>query len=185
MYAATDVRPRGPREIELCESASHTDYLYFGGTLLAFGLSIAADPLVFKFKEQPGVRLMGPALIGLTWGWTLGGGYLSMPKCGADWVTAAPPEGDFRASWPLAAALGLLAGVTAPIIVGYETGPVPLDWAVWERSARVFVSAGTGVLGALLPYALPPKTWRAAKELQRIRAGADGASAFISYSVRF
>ncbi len=185
VYAATDYRARGPREVELCAAASHHDYLYIGTVVLSFAASIYSDLHYFQFSPYPGVRLIGPGLLGVTWGATLGGTYLALPKCSPDWVASAPPEGDFRLNWPLAIALGMLAGATAPVLTGYETGGIPLEWAVWERSARVFVSAGGGLVGALIPYVLPPKTWRAAKELQHIRASGDSAGAFVSYTVRF
>jgi hypothetical protein len=94
-----------------------------------------------------------------------------------------------RTSWPLAIALGGLAAVTAPILESYLALPcagcTPPEWSVSERRARVFVAAGGGLLGALLPYVLPPKTWRNAKELERIRAGADKTGAFLTYTARF
>ena len=185
VYAATDYRPRGAREVELCASASHIDYLYMGTVVLSFAASIYTDVHYVQYARAPGVRLIGPALVGLTWGGVLGGGYLAQPKCSPDWIVSAPPEGNFRLSWPLAAALGLLAGASAPILMAYETGPVPYEWPVWERSSRVLVAAGSGFLGALLPYALPPKTWRAAKELEKIRARGDSTGAFVSYTLKF
>jgi hypothetical protein len=36
-----------------------------------------------------------------------------------------------------------------------------------------------------LPYLLPPKTWRAARELEKIRAGATASGAYLSYRVAF
>ena len=54
-----------------------------------------------------------------------------------------------------------------------------------ERRFRVLGGVAGGFTGALLPYVLPPKTWRAAKELEHIRAGADTTGAWINYSVRF
>jgi len=151
VYAATDERPRGQRETELCAKASTPDWL------------------------------------GLTWGFTLGGGYLSIPKCSMDYVQSRPPEGDVRVVWPMAVAFAALAGVTAPIIEATEIGAPSLTWSDGERVTRVVLSSGLGVAGALLPYLLPPKTWRAARELERIRAGAtaDGRGAFVSWGVRF
>ena len=44
----------------------------------------------------------------------------------------------------------------------------------------------TSFVGALLPYVLSPSTYRAAKELQRLRVQTDGTKAsFMSYTVRF
>lgn len=54
-----------------------------------------------------------------------------------------------------------------------------------ERTGRVFVAMGTGVLGALLPYALPPRTWAAKKEIERIRLGQTAGGAFVSYTLSF
>lgn len=185
VYAATDYRPRTPHEIELCASASHVDYLYMGTVLLSFAASVYTDVHYFQFAPAPGVRLIGPSLVGLSWGGVLGGGYLAQPKCSPDWVASSPPEGDFRLQWPLAVAFAMLAGVSAPIVTSYETGSPPYEWAVWERSSRLIVAGGSGFIGALLPYALPPKTWRAAKELQKIRARGDSTGAFVSYTIRF
>lgn len=52
---------------------------------------------------------------------------------------------------------------------------------------RLVLASGFGIAGALLPYLLPPKTWRAAKELERLRAAPteDGRGAFVSWRVRF
>ena len=48
------------------------------------------------------------------------------------------------------------------------------------------VLAGTGgAIGALLPYLLPPKTWRAKKELEHIRAGATAHGGFVGYTLSF
>jgi hypothetical protein len=51
---------------------------------------------------------------------------------------------------------------------------------------HVVVAGIAGFAGALLPYLAPPRTWRAARELHRIRFGADGrGQAFLSYSAPF
>ncbi len=52
---------------------------------------------------------------------------------------------------------------------------------------RLGLASAFGVGGALLPYLLPPQTWRAAKELEHLRARPteDGRGAFVSWSVRF
>jgi len=62
---------------------------------------------------------------------------------------------------------------------------VPQDWPVAERSGRIFVAGGGALLGALLPYVLPPRTWSGAQELQRIRAGVEKNTGFVSYSLSF
>jgi hypothetical protein len=189
VYAANDERPRGAREQELCEKASSTDWLYMGVSFASFVGALYVDGAYIKFSQQPGVRTIGPALAGLTWGFTLGGGYLAQPKCQPDWVSSAPPEGDVRTSWQLALALGGLAAISAPILESYFALPCagcdPAEWSVGERRVRVFAAAGGGFVGALLPYVLPPKTWRNAKELERLRAGGDKNGAFLSYTVRF
>jgi len=187
VYAANDQRPRGAREQELCDKASTTDWLYEGLSLATFAATLYVDTTYFKFFDQPGLRTIGPGLTGLTWGFTLGGAYLAQPKC-YGFVQSAPPEGDVRSTLPLAIALGMLSAASAPMIEYYFTGPIPPEWSVSERRFRVFAAAGGGMIGAFLPYLLPPKTWRAAKELRRIRAEGDiagGTGGFVSYTVRF
>ncbi len=186
VYAATDERPRGAEETALCAKASTPDWLYVGTGVVLTALSITLDNEV-KYDHSIFVRHLGPATVGLTWGFTLGGGYLSIPKCSMDYVQSRPPEGDVRVAWPMAVAFAALAGVTAPIIEATEIGGPSPVWTDGERVTRVVLSSGFGVAGALLPYLLPPKTWRAARELERLRAGAtpDGRGAFVSWGVRF
>src|SRR5690606_2654223 len=117
----------------------------------AFGASVYANIGHLKHTRSAALRLLGPALVGFTWGGFLGGGFLSLPKCDPLWVEAPPPEGNVRAMWPIATAIAVAAGITAPILDYTFLGPVKVEWAVAERSARVFVAAGTGVLGALFP----------------------------------
>ena len=50
---------------------------------------------------------------------------------------------------------------------------------------RLVIASAAGIGGLLLPYLLPPRTWRAAQELRRFRAGADGHAAFVSYTLSF
>jgi len=183
--AATDERPRTPREVELCEKASHFDWLYFGAGIVG---DVAAIWLDGTLKYQsPGLTYLGPSALGLAWGWTIGGGYLALPKCSPNWVASAPPEGNVRADWPIAIALAGLSGVMAPFLVGTEIGGIPVYWPEAQRTMRLVFASGGGVAGALLPYLLPPKTWSAAKELEHLRGGAtdDGRGAFVSWSVRF
>jgi hypothetical protein len=85
----------------------------------------------------------------------------------------------------LALSLALLSGVTAPLLDYYAVTPVPAEWPVAERSARVFVAGGSAFVGALLPYLLPPRTWSGARELQRIRAGVDRNGAVLGYALTF
>jgi hypothetical protein len=186
VYAATDERPRGPREIELCRKASSPDWLYFGTSFLLTAGAIAGDTFA-RSSTSEFVRDLGPSAVGLTWGFTLGGGYLSIPKCAPDYVQSLPPEGNARTDWEIAVAFAALAGLTAPIIMATETGTIPVTWSDAERVGRLVLSSGFGIGGALLPYLLPPKTWRAAKELERLRASAteDGRGAFVSWRIRF
>ena len=185
VYAATDYRPRQPREIALCEKASSFDWLYTSsmaaGVVGSMFLSIG--PL--KQSETPAVRLVGPGMLGLFWGGFLSGAWLSLPKCDPLWAEGTPPEGNVRAAWPIAAAISLLAAVTAPAIDYVFLGAVPVNWAVTERSGRVFLAMGTGLIGSLVPYVLPPKTWSAKKEIDRIRLGEVAGGPFVSYGFVF
>ena len=75
VYAATDIRPRQAREIELCAKASSFDWLYT--TTFAAGVSVSIfTNLKLKQQEEPGVRLLGPGMVGFTWGGLLSGAYL-------------------------------------------------------------------------------------------------------------
>ena len=187
VYAANDERPRGAQEEELCATASSPDWLYMGASVSAWVLSLYADAGYLRYREQPGVRTIGPGLVGLTWGFTLGGGYLAQPRCNG-LVRSPPPEGDVRTTWHVAVALAMLASLTSPMIEFFfntQVDAIPLDWSVSERRFRLVAGAGGGFVGALLPYVLPPKTWRAAKELEKIRLGGDTAGGFVTYTVRF
>jgi hypothetical protein len=191
VYAATDERPRTPHEKELCDKAGSVDWLYLGSSLLLTAGSIALDTALRQSTaEDTGHvtgRYVGASLVGLTWGFTLGGVYLALPKCSPDYVSSSPPEGNVRTDWEIAAAFAALSGLTAPVIVATETGGIPQQWSDTERVMRLVLSSGLGVAGALLPYVLPPKTWRAAKELEHLRAGTteDGKGAVVSWGVRF
>jgi len=125
-------------------------------------------------------------MIGLTWGATIGGAWLALPKCSAYWVGEPPPEGSVRTSWPMAISLALLAGSTAPIINAIAVGSdLPIGSTEW-RAARVVVAGLAGSVGALLPYILPPRTYRAAQEIEHIRVRADGhGGVFADYVARF
>ncbi len=186
VYAATDERPRTPREIELCDRASRADWLYIGSGLVLDVAAIWLDGTL-KYQGGAGLHYLGSGSVGLAWGFTLGGGYLALPKCSRDWVPSPPPEGDVRADWPIAASIAALAGVMSPFIVGEEIGVIPQDWSVGQRTMRLVFASTGGVVGALVPYLVPPKTWRAAMELRDVRAGAtdDGRGAFVSLGFRF
>ena len=185
VYAPTDIRPRQPREIALCARASQFDWLYTG----SMGLGLIASEYVslghLKYTEHASTRLIGPGLIGFFWGGLLSGGYLSLPKCDPLWAYGPPPEGNVRADWPLAAAISLIATVTAPALDYVFLGPVPINWPVPERSARVFIAMGTGLLGSLFPYLVPPRTWAAKLEIERIRIGEVAGGPFVSYGFTF
>ena len=185
VYAATDIRPRQTKEIELCDKASHFDWQYTGAFALGFAASVYLNIDRLKHTGHAALRLLGPGLEGFTWGGFLSGGYLSLPKCDPLWAYGPPPEGNVRAQWPIATAIAVVAGVTAPIMDYTFLGPVKLQWAVEERSARIFVAAGMGVLGALFPYILPPRTWSAAKEIERMRIQGTPGGAQVSYTLAF
>lgn len=185
VYAATDYRPRQAREIELCAKASSFDWLYTGTMLAGVIATEYVNLQTLKPSEQPGLRLLGPGMVGFFWGGFLSGGYLSLPKCDPLWAEGAPPEGNVRADWPLAAAISLLATVTAPAIDFTFLGAVPVHWPVTERSGRVFVAMTTGLLGSLFPYVVPPRTWAARLEIQKIRLGEMAGGPFVSYGFAF
>jgi hypothetical protein len=175
----------------LCAEAAHPDWVYLAGLAALDAASIAYGSAAFlKYSSSRPLRMTGPLAIGLTWGATLGGGWLSLPKCSLEWLDEAPPEGDVRDGWPLALSLALLAGVTAPIVNGIAIGTnLPESWSDFEREVHVVVAGVAGFGGALLPYLLPPRTWRAARELERLRLRWDPAKApggvFVDYVVSF
>jgi hypothetical protein len=187
VYAPSDIAPKGQREAELCDTASHTDWLYLAA-LLALdvgGIAVEAQGSL----QQSGTTVLhfvGPVAVGLPWGATLGGGYLALPKCDPQWVTAPAREGDVRASWPLALAIGLLAGATAPVIDSIVIGGYPQQWSTTERTLHVLTAGVAGFTGALVPYLLPPRTWSAALELQHLRVGAtSGVGLQFAYALSF
>lgn len=185
VYAATDIRPRQSREIQRCADASRFDWLYTGAFATGVGVSIWANTQILKQSGEPGVRLVGPGIIGFTWGGFLSGGYLSLPKCDPLWAYGTPPEGDVRSNVPLAAAISLLAVITAPAMDFVFLGPQKPEWQDWERSTRVFVAMGTGLVGSLFPYVFSPVPWAAKKEIERIRLGEVAGGPFVSYAVSF
>ena len=78
-----------------------------------------------------------------------------------------------------------MAEVTAPAIDYIFLGAVPMSWSDTERSTRLFLAMGTGLVGSLVPYVLPPKTWSAKKEIDRIRLGEVAGGPFVSYGFVF
>lgn len=190
-YAAApgDIYPRGSREKQLCDEASHPDYLYLGGLLAldVAGIWYGSSPEVTYSSSIP-LRMTGPLAIGLVWGATVGGAWMALPKCSPHWVGETPREGAVRATWPLALSLALLASATAPIVNGIAINSyaLPLSWTTFEREMHLVVAGVAGFGGALLPYLLPPRTWSAARELDHLRFGADGrGDAYVSYAVAF
>ena len=164
----------------------HPDWAYLGALVAAdvgsiYYISVPA----LKNPDSDVLRQVGPALVGLTFGATIGGAYLALPKCDPHWVPTAPREGNVRATWPLALTLALVGGMVAPVALGIATGPQPPGVTTEARALRFVVAGGCGFGGAVLPYLLPPKTWRAAKELERIRAYGSPNGAFLSYSFEF
>jgi hypothetical protein len=168
--APGDIYPRTDRERELCDRASRPDWLYLGGlVLLDVGAVWLGTSDIVKYNSSVPVRTSGAALIGVTWGATLGGAWLALPKCSPRWLESPPREGEVGASWPLALSIALLAGATAPIVNGIAIGTLPIEWSTFEREMHVAVAAVFGFGGALLPYVLPPRTLAAARELEHIR----------------
>ena len=185
VYAATDIRPRQGKEIELCEKASHFDWQYTG----AFAVLYAGSAFFnFNFLAQHGpvgLRMVGPVTQGFFWGGFLSGGYLSLPKCDPLWTGGPPPEGNVRVQWPIAVAISLLSAVSAPFLDYAFMGPPKIGWTTTEKSARVFLAGGFGVLGSLFPYILPPRTWSAAREIEKMRVEGYKDGAVVSYRLVF
>lgn len=185
VYAPTDIRPRQTREIELCKRASDFDYVYTGAMAAGFTAGVLLSSDTLKEAHEPGIRLLGPAAVGFFWGGFLSGGWLSLPKCDPLWAGGPPPEGDVRSSWPIALTITMLSLATAPAIDYIFLGPVDLDWRVTERSARIFVAMGASVAGSLFPYLVPPKTWAARKEIDRLRVTPVAGGATLGWGTSF
>jgi len=180
--APGDIYARDAREEELCNSASHPDWLYLGGLLALDVGGVALGSKAVKRASDVAVRLTGPAAIGVTWGATVGGAWLALPKCSTRWVGESPPEGVVRASMPLAVSLAVLAGVTAPIVSGIAVGPIPASWSALESEMHLVIAGVAGFGGALLPYLISPRTWTAARELEHLRFQVDGrGNPFVGY----
>lgn len=204
-YSPSDIYPVGERERELCAKADHPDWLYLGGLVALDVLAVFAnaklgaatlkldDKNVWRWTpdvSSSALRQLGPASIGLSWGATIGGGYLALPKCEPHWVSYAPREGEVRSTWPLALSLAMVGGMFGASMTGvFTTLQRSSDdmsaWSTEERAARLWIGGITGFVGALVPYLLPPKTWRSALELARIRATADAHGAHVSYGFTF
>ena len=186
--APGDIYARNKREAELCETASRPDWLYLGGLVaLDVGAIWGGSSDAVKASSSIPVRgVLGPGIIGLTWGATVGGAWMALPQCSSTWVGAPPPEGQVRERWPLALSLAILAGVTAPVINGIAIGfDLPVAWSTFEREMHLVAAGVAGFAGAFVPYLIPPSTWSAARELERIRVSGDGHSAFVGYGREF
>jgi hypothetical protein len=185
MYAAApgDIYARDPHEADLCHTASHPDWFYLGGLVALDAGSIwlgSSDTI--KYAGSVELRLAGPVMIGLTWGATVGGAWLALPKCSPNWVGESPREGGVGSSVPLALSLAILAGVTAPIVNGIAVGPLPTSWSTLESQMHLVAAGVAGFAGALLPYVIPPRTWAAARELEHLRFDvSDRGQPFVGY----
>jgi hypothetical protein len=197
IVAPGEIYPRNSREEDLCKKASHPDWVYLGGLLALDVAGIwAGSSFDIKYSDSIPIRMTGPVMIGVTWGATLGGAWLALPRCSPEWVSSTPREGNVRVTWPVALSLALLAGATAPIVNGIAIGTfcaapacqggLPADWTTFEREMHVVAAGLSGFGGALLPYLLPPRTLSAARELDRLRVGADGrGNVFVGYAASF
>jgi hypothetical protein len=186
-YAPGDIYPRGDHEHELCDTASHPDWWYLGAlTLLNAGAITYGSVGGIQDSSSIVVRFTAPTFVGLAWGAGIGGGWLALPHCDPHFVGELPREGDVRANWPVALSLALLGGATAPMINGILVGSQPQDWSTPERTAHVLTAGVAGFVGALLPYVLPPRSWSAAKELEKIRVCTDAHGGFtVGYALSF
>jgi hypothetical protein len=196
-YAPGDIYPVGERERELCAKADHPDWLYLSGLFVldvagvfVNGALLASDANGNPKTSSSAVRQLGPAAIGFSWGATIGGGYLALPKCDPHWVSYAPREGDVRSPWPLALTLATIGGIFGASMTGVFTtlqasSADMQNWSTEERAGRLWIAGLSGFVGALVPYLIPPRTWSGARELARIRASADAHGAGLSYSLAF
>ncbi len=185
--SATALGPVTKEEADLCHAAGEFDWPYLGVMVLADAGAIILDSQGFQSSGQTGVRLVGPGLVGLTWGWTVGGTYLTLPQCSTSFTRPSPAEGTTRSMWPLTLSFTLLAAATAPVVVGVETGEGngTLLWTPAERAMRLVIASATGVVGSVMPYVLPPRTWRALRKLERLHANPTTHGAVFSYAVAF
>ncbi len=185
--SATELRAPTNEQVELCRKASDVDWAYLGAMVVADGATIALDSQVFQSQGSTGVRLVGPGLVGLAWGWSVGGTYLTLPQCSTGFASGGPIEGSRRSHLPLAVSFSVLAAATAPIVVGVETGEgnQTLTWSPAERVMRLVLAGTTGAVGSVMPYVLPPRTWRALRALEHLRAGATARGGAVYYSVAF
>ena len=160
-YAPGDIYPRGDRERELCDQASHPDWWYLGGLTLLNAATITYGSFnQIQDNSSIVVRFTAPTVVGLAWGGAVGGLWLALPHCDPHFVGETPREGDVHENWPVALSLALLAGATAPMINGILVGNQPQDWSDVERTAHVLTAGIAGFVGSLLPYVLQPRCCR-------------------------
>ncbi len=154
--------------------------------VLDAGAIWAGSSYAIKYSDSIPVRMTGPAMIGLTWGATVGGAWLALPKCSPHWVGESPREGAVRETWPLALSFSLLAGATAPIVNAIANGSnLPISWSTFEREMHLVTAGVLGFGGSFLPYLIPPRTWASARELDRLRLEMSASGAFIQYVGKF
>jgi hypothetical protein len=167
--------------------ASRADWLYLAGLLaLDTGAVFYTSADSIKYTDSIPLRISAPAVVGLTWGATLGGGYLALPKCSNHWVGEPPAEGEVRSSTPLALSLALVAAGTSPFVNAIAQGTnLPIEWSTFEREMHIVTGVVFGFAGALVPYLLPPRTWSAINELHRIRASGGAQGAQLTYTISF
>jgi hypothetical protein len=187
IVGAGQLGARSQEEAELCRDAGRFDWPYLSLLVAADAGTIVLDSQVFQSSGQAAVRLLGPGLVGLSWGWSVGGAYLTLPQCSADWVRSRPLEGSRRSELPLAISFTVLAAAMGPVVVGVETGdgPSTLAWSPGERVMRLVIAGATGAVGSVMPYVLPPRTWRALRKLEALQAGVADRGGFVGYRVAF
>lgn len=185
-FAATENYGRTERERALCERAAAPAWGYVALWANLFGASLAVGSAT-KYLSDAGVRMIGPGFIGLAWGGFMGSIWPAAPKCHPYFVGGAPPEGGGVSSVPIALLVATIAGSTAPIMVGVDTGSLPATWTTEERVGRLFLAGGVGFFSALLPYVplLAPRTWRAALELEKLRLEPAPNGAVVGWATRF
>ena len=71
--AATDLYPRDAEERKLCDKASTPDWLYMAIPPVLVAGAIVLDSQGLKYQENAFLRTLGPASVGLTWGFMVGG----------------------------------------------------------------------------------------------------------------
>ncbi len=184
MYGPGDIYPRGERERRLCEKAATTDWLYLSAAGVATIGSVWVNAET-KYSSPWPVRFLGPASIGLSMGWLIGSLPLALPQCSETGMRFGGREGDVRKPAIVAISLALGSAALSSITMAIATGQQPQAWDNAERAGRVITTSSFAISGALLPYLLPPKTWRAAEELRKMRFEVNEARAFLTYSTSF